>query len=98
MSYIATLYFICGIMDSMVGTIRGLGYSILPMIVSLTGACALRVIWIYTVFQWNRTLDTLYISYPVTWTVTALAHFICFLMIWKKMPKEDGVEPTYHGF
>lgn len=98
LSYIASLYFICGIMDSMVGTIRGLGYSILPMIVSLTGACALRVLWIYTVFQWNRTLDILYISYPVTWTVTAIAHFTCFLMIWKKMPKEDGVEPIHHGF
>lgn len=98
LSYIATLYFICGIMDSMVGTIRGLGYSILPMIVSLTGACAFRVIWIYTIFQWNRTLDTLYISYPVSWTLTATAHFICFLLIWKKLPKEDGMEPTHSGF
>lgn len=98
LSYIATLYFICGIMDTMVGTIRGLGYSILPMIVSLTGACAFRVIWIYTVFQWNRTLDTLYISYPVSWTLTATAHFICFLLIWKKLPKKDGVEPTHYGF
>lgn len=84
-----TTYFICGIMDTMVGSIRGLGYSILPMCVSLTGACAFRVVWIYTVFQWNRTLTTLYLSYPASWTVTTIAHVICFILIRQKLPKED---------
>lgn len=82
---ICTTYFICGIMDVLVGSIRGLGYAVMPMIVSLLGACALRVVWIYTIFQWNRTLRTLYISYPVTWTVTALAHIICFMVVRKKL-------------
>lgn len=84
-----TTYFICGIMDTMVGSIRGLGYSVLPMCVSLTGACAFRVIWIYTIFQWNRTLTTLYLSYPASWIVTTIAHVICFIWIRKKLPKED---------
>jgi len=84
-------YFICGIMDTMVGAIRGLGYSILPMCVSLTGACAFRIIWIYTVFQWNRTLMTLYLSYPASWIVTTIAHVICFIVIRKKLPKEDRI-------
>lgn len=82
-------YFICGIMDTMVGAIRGLGYSVLPMCVSLTGACAFRIVWIYTVFQWSRSLTTLYLSYPASWTITAAAHVICFLMIRRKLPKED---------
>lgn len=82
-------YFICGIMDTMVGAIRGLGYSVLPMCVSLTGACAFRIVWIYTVFQWSRSLTTLYLSYPASWTITAAAHVICFLVIRSKLPKED---------
>lgn len=85
-----TTYFLCGIMDTLVGSIRGLGYSVLPMCVSLTGACGLRILWIYTVFQWNRTLTTLYLSYPVTWIITGAAHLLCFLMIRKKLPREDA--------
>ncbi len=51
LSVIATTYALCGMMDVMVGMLRGLGYSIMPMIVSLLGACGLRILWISTVFQ-----------------------------------------------
>lgn len=91
LSMFGCTYFICGIMDVMVGAIRGLGYSILPMCVSLTGACAFRVIWIYTVFQWSHSLKTLYLSYPASWIVTTTAHIICFLIIRRKLPREDQV-------
>lgn len=84
-----TTYFLCGIMDTMVGSIRGMGYSVLPMCVSLAGACGFRVIWIFTIFQWNRTLTTLYLSYPASWILTGTVHIICFLVIRKKLPKED---------
>lgn len=85
MEIICTFYCLCGIMDVLVGCIRGLGYAVMPMIVSLLGACVFRVIWIYTIFQWDRTLRTLYISYPVSWTLTALVHGICFLAVRKKL-------------
>lgn len=85
--YILSLYFLCGVMDVLVGSIRGMGYSIMPMIVSLIGACGLRVVWIFTVFQWFRSLEMLYISYPITWTVTLLAHFICFRYGIRKIEK-----------
>lgn len=88
---ICSTYFICGIMDTLVGTMRGLGYSILPMIVSLTGACGLRIVWIFTVFAIDRSLTILYLSYPVSWLVTAIAHMICFLVIRRKFPKTDSV-------
>ena len=84
-----TTYFLCGIMDTMVGSIRGMGYSVLPMCVSLAGACGFRVIWIFTIFQWNRTLTTLYLSYPASWILTGTVHIICFLVLRKKLPKED---------
>ena len=87
LSYVSAWYFLCGIMDTLVGVLRGLGYSIVPMIVSLVGACGLRIVWIMTIFQipMFHSLDTIYLSYPVTWLITAGTHFICYLVITKKM-------------
>lgn len=81
LSIICTTYFLCGIMDVMSGVMRGLGHSVLAMIVSMVGACGLRIVWIYTVFAMFRRLDVLFISYPVTWAVTFLAHVVCFLVV-----------------
>ena len=90
MAVFGTTYFLCGIMDTMVGSIRGLGSSVIPMCVSIIGVCGLRVLWIFTVFQWSRSLTTLYLSYPVTWVVTGAVHIACFLMLKRKLPKEDA--------
>lgn len=84
LSVICTTYFLCGLMDVMVGVLRGMGYAVMPMIVSLTGACGLRVLWVFTVFAANRSLMVLYLSYPVTWTVTFVAHLVCFMIVKRK--------------
>jgi len=89
MRIILPLYFFCGMMDTMVGQLRGVGKSILPMLVSLTGACALRIVWIMTIFAANPTLETLYWSYPVSWTVTLLAHMTCYFISTRQMPRQD---------
>ncbi len=88
LSIVCAPYFLCGLMDVMVGGLRGLGYSVVPMIVSLTGACALRVLWIYTVFAIDRELQILYLSYPVTWTITFLAHLTCYILIRRKLARQ----------
>ncbi len=88
LAIICTTYCLCGIMDVMVGSIRGLGYAVLPMIVSLMGACVFRIVYIYTVFEWDRTLRTLYISYPISWAMTAAVHVLCFLIVRRKIGKE----------
>ena len=93
MEIIFFTYYFCGMMDVMGGILRGMGYSILPMIVSLTGACGLRILWIVTVFAWRPTLFILYISYPISWLITFVVHFICFLVVRRKLPKTDG-EPS----
>lgn len=85
MSIIATTYFLCGIMDVFSGMLRGMGESVLPMVVSMVGSCLLRVIWIYTVFAAHRTLPVLFLSYPVTWIVTEAVHFICYLHVKKRV-------------
>lgn len=84
MQIICQWYFLCGIMDVAVGILRGMGYSVMPMLISLAGACGLRVLWIFTVFVWKHSLFVLYLSYPITWTITLAVHFICFFVIWKR--------------
>lgn len=92
LAMISAPYFICGIMDTLVGCIRGLGCSVLPMIVSLLGACGLRVVWILTVFQWRRSWDTLFLAYPVTWTVTAVVQLVCLVILFRKQKRLLGTE------
>lgn len=78
-------YFLCGIMDVLVGSMRGMGRSVVPMLVSILGVCGVRILWIQTVFAWDHNLQVLYWSYPLSWAATALVHFICFLVIHKKI-------------
>lgn len=84
MSVICTMYCLCGIMDVCVGELRGIGCSVLPMAVSVLGVCAFRVFWIFTVFQQHRSLWTLYISYPVSWVLTAAVDMVCFVLVRRK--------------
>lgn len=87
-----TLYCLCGMMDVMVGVLRGIGYSVMPMIVSLVGACGTRLLWIATVFQIERfhRIETVYIAYPISWFLTFMVHFICFLVVRRKsIPSTD---------
>lgn len=81
--YISMIYALCGIMDVMVGALRGIGYSIMPMIVSIVGVCVLRLIWLATVFQIPEfhKIETVYLSYPVTWILTSLVYIVFFMWI-----------------
>ncbi|MBR0090470.1 MAG: MATE family efflux transporter, partial [Lachnospiraceae bacterium] len=83
MSLVCRPYLICGIMDVICGSIRGLGASVTPMIVSVLGACGLRILWIMTIFSMPayHSLFTLFLSYPISWAVTALVHLICFFFL-----------------
>lgn len=83
--YTCPTYFLLGTMDVFVGALRGVGYSVLPMVISLTGACGLRVLWVYTIFRENPTLEMLFLSYPVTWLITALVQFICTIYVFRKI-------------
>ena len=84
---ICSIYFLNGIMDVTCGAIRGMGYSVTPTIVSLTGVCGIRILWIYIIFPLDRTLFSLYLSYPVSWAIAFISHLICFILffrLWKK--------------
>lgn len=81
---INTAYFLCGIMDVTVGSLRGIGYSLIPMFVSLLGVCGFRVAWIFTYFQSHKTMNVLFLSYPISWIVTFLAQITVYLLWMRK--------------
>ena len=89
LQYICKVYFLCGIMDVFVGALRGIGYSIMSMIVSLLGACGLRLLWLATVFQIPQyhTQDIIYLSYPITWVITFTVHALCYIWARKQVEK-----------
>ncbi|MGE4277082.1 MAG: MATE family efflux transporter [Lawsonibacter sp.] len=84
MSFICCPYLLCGFMDTMVGVLRGIGYSVGPMVVSLVGACGLRLVWVATVFPLFRSPATLYVSYPVSWAITGMVQLVVFLCVRKR--------------
>lgn len=89
LKWVCVPYFLCGLMEVGCGIVRGLGYAWLPMIVSTVGGCVLRVIWIYTIFQWEHTLDVLYFSYPVSWLATAAVHFLCVVILTRRQIRKS---------
>ena len=86
---VCVTYAICGMMDVAVGTLRGIGYSLLPMIVTLVGACGLRLVWIATIFQIPayHSIQTIYWSYPLSWIVTLCAHMLCVIWAMRRLKR-----------
>lgn len=72
-------YFTSGVMSVFPGLMRGMGYSILPMLCSLVGVCVLRIVWLITVFAWFPTEKVLFACYPVTWFLTGIGQVCIFL-------------------
>ncbi len=98
MLYTTLTYFLCGLMEVMSGMLRGLGASTTSMLVSLIGACAMRVVWVYTVFASMRTPGSLYISFPISWLATTIGLYICYVIILHRIKKrmENPTPPLHH--
>ena len=94
--YICVPYCLCGVMDVSTGLLRGLGSSILPMIITVAGVCGFRIVWIYSIFSIPQyhTLETLYISYIISWTMTfavQIALYTVMFCLKKKKALSVGV-------
>lgn len=85
---ICSTYFLCGIMDVLAYSLRGRGYSVMPMVVSLIGSCLLRLVWIATIFQLNPVPPMLYVCWPVTWVLTTIAHIVCLIIVRRRLRRE----------
>ena len=90
-SYTTVTYFLCGLMDLFPGALRGMGYSTVPMILSIIGTVGVRIIWIYGLFPSHRSLTFLFLSYPVSWIATIIMQVICFWFVRKKIHRMMAV-------
>ncbi len=89
-SYICAFYYICGVYEVLNGFIRGMGHSLITMFISIFGVCGVRLVWIFTIFKAHHTLDTLYVSYPISWIACILALIGASVVIYKKVKKKFG--------
>lgn len=94
LTYTTLTYFLCGIMDLLPGALRGMGYSSVPMILSIIGTVGTRIVWIFGIFPNHRSLDILFISYPVSWMITIVLQVICFYFVRRKVHARPGVSET----
>jgi len=85
-------YFTCGTMNVFPGLTRGMGFSILPMLCTLVGACLLRIVWLVTFFAWYPTVIMLFACYPVTWTLAGLGQVASFFYARHRIRKDNVLE------
>lgn len=90
MKYILIPYFLCGIMDVVTGSMRGIGSSVIPMVITIVGVCVMRIVWIYTVFSMPQyhSFAGLMISYPISWFLTFAAVYAAYILILKNREKK----------
>lgn len=94
MTFVCLPYFLCGLMDVMTGTLRGMGASLAPMLITVIGACGFRILWIFTVFQIPEyhSPQSLYISYPISWILTFLAELVCYFLLSRRRKKQLSLQ------
>lgn len=96
LSLTTVTYFLCGYMDCIPGSLRGMGHSGIPMILSIIGTVGVRIVWIYGLFPTHRDMKFLFISYPTSWIVTIILQGICYLFVIKNFSsKHKSEERTF---
>lgn len=85
MIYIMFPYFLCGVMEALCGTMRGMGKSISAMVISLLGACVFRIVWLETIFKIFPKIECVYLSYPISWTLTIVAYIVCLIVYYRRL-------------
>lgn len=93
--WVSALYGLCGLMDVSTGALRGMGESLIPMVISVLGICGLRIGWILTIFQIPayHTPESLYISYPISWILTFVCQFLAFQLVFRRAKEKDICAP-----
>ncbi len=90
MFYVGIFYCLCGVMNVIGAAMRGIGHSKTPLIITLLGACGLRTLWIFTIFRIPafHTLESLFVSWPISWVITTLVELPFFLRYYKQIKKQ----------
>lgn len=88
------VYFFGGIMNVFPGLTRAMGYSILPMLSTLVGACLFRIVWLVTIFKWYPTMTVLFLAYPVTWALAGLGQVASFFYARRQVRKKASAQES----
>ncbi len=93
---VCLFYFLCGSMDVVTGTLRGMGCSLPPMLITVVGVCGLRIAYIFTLFRLPmfHSLQSLFASYPISWILTFFAEVICYAVVRKRMKRDNAELPA----
>ena len=89
LAYTSITYFLCGIMDLFPGALRGMGYSAVPMVLSVIGTVGTRFVWVFGIFPNHRSLSVLFVSYPVSWILTIVLQVVCFYFVRKRVHQKE---------
>lgn len=89
--FVVTFQIINAVIDITSGSMRGLGYSAVPALISVAGVCGLRLVWVYTVFAAHHDFITLMAAYPVSWIVTAAAILVSYFILRKRAFSKTAV-------
>lgn len=89
LAYTSITYFLCGIMDLFPGALRGMGYSAVPMVLSVIGTVGTRIVWVFGIFPNHRSLSVLFVSYPVSWILTIVLQVMCFYFVRKRVHQKE---------
>lgn len=89
LAYTSITYFLCGIMDLFPGALRGMGYSAVPMVLSVIGTVGTRIVWVFGIFPNHRSLSVLFVSYPVSWIITIVLQVMCFYFVRKRVHQKE---------
>ncbi len=88
MKYNCLFVFLCGLMETIMGGIRGMGYTIMTMVVSVIGSCLVRILWVTTVFRIFPDANVLFSVYPISWFLTAMVHLVCFIIVFRRKRRQ----------
>ncbi len=87
MNVICATYFLCGAMEVVNGVLRGMGSSLLPMLITVLTVCGFRIVWIFTAFAANSTPFMLFLSYPISWLLCIAAQLVLYITVRRKTEK-----------
>gem|GEM_PF-1785186 len=85
MIYVILPLFLNGVLDIFAGSLRGMGKSTLPMMTMVFGICGVRLAWLWGFFPTHRSLEVIYMSYPLSWFITSVFEYILWLYVYKKI-------------
>ena len=87
MHFLLPSYFMYVVIGILSGALRGAGRVLVPMLLTCGGVCMIRIIWMFGVFPTHSGINTIMLSYPVSWGITAVLFIIYYFM---KFPKKES--------